>query len=68
MTGEGVVVQISASYIAPSREELLKRNLTKRLTIVQCFWPESENFDFSQKAYHRKGHEKRSRMTLISAS
>ena len=36
-------------------------------TLVHGFWPKSENFDFDQKRYHRKGHLKRSRMAQISA-
>ena len=38
------------------------------LYIVHGFWPEIENFDFCQKGYHMKGHLKRNRVVLISAS
>ena len=31
-------------------------------SIVHGFWPDSENFDFGKKAYHRKEHFKRNRM------
>ena len=50
------------SFVAPSSEELwLRKEIwSKRLTIVHGFWPESENFNFGKKGYHRKGHLKRS--------
>ena len=41
----------------------VERNLIK---IVHGVWAKSENFDFGNKGYHRKGHEKRSRMANVS--
>ena len=38
------------------------------LRIVHGFHPKSENFDFGDKSYHRKGHLKRSILVQISAS
>ena len=59
------MVQISAPYHLPLRSYACGKKFDQN---VHGFGPESENFDYGQKGYHVKGHLKRSRMALISAS
>ena len=57
------------SFIAPSVLEYIggpqrmsSISIKTPYSIVHGFWPDSENFDFGKKAYHRKEHFKRNRM------
>ena len=58
------------SFVAPSSEELKEPQTMSSISVktpVHGFRPESENFNFRKKGYHRKGHLKRSILAQISA-
>ena len=57
----------STAAIISSSSNSAGNSRSKRLIIVHGFWPETENFDYGKKGYHRNGHHKGSRMAQILA-